>query len=78
MRENNSISFQAIDEAVKDFMLTNRGNPTVIIMHPAEAKKLIELLYNNYKNCAIHKLMNYRGLKLIRSYDVEEGNWLVR
>jgi hypothetical protein len=41
-------------------------------MHPADGEKFIELLYEEYSYCA---MQNYRGMKLLRSFDVEEGKW---
>lgn len=72
-----AVSFDAIHNAISNFVLTNNRRPTLIVMHPADGKKFIELLYKEYGYCAMQYLMNYRGMKLIRSFDVEEGCWSV-
>ena len=47
------------------------------VMHPADGEKFIDLLYKEYGYCAMQNLMDYRGMKLLRSFDVEEGCWSV-
>ena len=72
-----AVNFDVIHNAISNFVLTNNRRPTLIVMHPADGKKFIELLYNEYGYCAMQNLMNYRGMKLLRSFDVEEGRWSV-
>ena len=72
-----AVNFDAIHNAISKFVLTNNRRPTLIVMHPADGEKFIELLYNEYRYCAMQNLMNYRGMKLLRSFDVEEGRWSV-
>lgn len=71
------VNFDAIHNAISNFVLTNNRRPMIIAMHPADGKKFIELLYKEYGYCAMQNLMNYRGMKLLRSFDVEEGRWSV-
>jgi hypothetical protein len=71
------VNFNAIHNTISNFVLTNNRRPTIIVMHPADGEKFIELLYNEYRYCAMQNLMNYRGMKLLRSFDVEEGRWSV-
>ena len=71
------VNFDAIHNAINNFILTNNRRPTFIVMNPVDGEKFIELLYKEYGYCAMHNLMNYRGMKLIRSFDVEEGCWTV-
>ena len=72
-----AVNFDAIHNAIINFVLTNNRRPTLIVMHPADGEKFIELLYNEYSYCAMQNLMYYRGMKLLRSFDVEEGCWSV-
>lgn len=72
-----AVNFDAINNAVSNFVFTNNRMPVIIVMHPADGQKFIELLYNEYGYCAMQNIMNYRGMKLIRSFDVEEGRYLV-
>lgn len=72
-----AINFDAVHNAISNFVLTNNRRPTIIVMHPVDGEKFIELLYNEYGYCAMQNLMNYRGMKLLRSFDVEEGRWSV-
>jgi hypothetical protein len=71
------VNFNAIHNTISNFVLTNNRRPTIIVMHPDDCEKFIELLYNEYRYCAMQNLMNYRGMKLLRSFDVEEGRWSV-
>ena len=72
-----AVNFDAIHNAISNFVITNNRRPTLIVMHPADGEKFIELLYREYGYCAMQNLMNYRGMKLLRSFDVEEGRWSV-
>jgi hypothetical protein len=70
-----AVNFDAIHNAISNFVIANNRRPTLIAMHPADGEKFIELLYKEYGYCAMQNLMNYRGMKLLRSFDVEEGKW---
>ena len=72
-----AVNFDAIHNAISNFVLTNNRRPTLIVMHPADGEKFIDLLYKEYGYCAMQNLMDYRGMKLLRSFDVEEGCWSV-
>lgn len=72
-----TVNFDALHNAISNFVLTHNRRPTLIAMHPADGEKFIELLYKEYGYCAMQNLMNYRGMKLLRSFDVEEGRWSV-
>jgi hypothetical protein len=67
-----AVNFNAIHNAISNFVIANNRRPTLIAMHPADGEKFIELLYEEYSYCA---MQNYRGMKLLRSFDVEEGKW---
>jgi len=72
-----AVNFDAIHNAISNFVLTNNRRPTIIAMHPDDGEKFIELLYKEYGYFAMQNLMNYRGMRLLRSFDVEEGRWSV-
>ena len=72
-----AVNIDAIHNAIINFVLTNNRRPTLIVMHPADGEKFIDLLYKGYGYCAMQNLMYYRGMKLLRSFDVEEGCWSV-
>lgn len=72
-----AVNFDSIHNEISNFVLRHNRRPTLIVMHPSDGDKFIELLHKECGYLAIQNLMNYRGLKLIRSFDVEEGNWSV-
>lgn len=72
-----AVNFDSIHNEISKFVLTNNRRPTLIVMHPADGEKFIDLLYKEYGYCAMQNLMDYRGMKLLRSFDVEEGCWSV-
>ena len=72
-----AVNFDSIHNEISKFVLTNNRRPTLIVMHPADGEKFIDLLYKEYGYCAMQTLMDYRGMKLLRSFDVEEGCWSV-
>ena len=69
------INFDAIHEARRNFVYSNNRYPTVIAMHPADGEKFIELMHKEFGYCAMLNLMNFQGMQMIRSFDVEEGKW---
>jgi hypothetical protein len=69
------VNFDAIHEARRNFIYSNNRYPNVIVMHPADGEKFIELMHKEFCYCAMSNLMKFQGMQMIRSYDVEEGKW---
>ena len=69
------VNFDAIHEARRNFIYSNNRYPTVIVMHPADGRKIIELMHKEFGYCAMPNLMKFQGMQMIRSFDVEEGKW---
>ena len=70
-----AVNFDTIHNAINNFVIANHRRPTLIAMHPADGEKFIELQRKEFGYHAFKDLMNYRGMKLLRSLDVEEGKF---
>lgn len=71
------ISFDAIHKSIRSFVYSTNRRPNLIVMHPADGEKFMELMHKEFRYCAIQNLMNFQGVKIIRSFDVEEGKWCI-
>jgi hypothetical protein len=69
------INFDAIHEARRNFIYSSNRYPTVIVMHPADGEKFIELMHKEFGYGAKPNLMKFQGMQMIRTFDVEEGKW---
>jgi len=69
------VNFDAIHEARRNFIYSSNRYPTVIVMHPADGEKFIELMHKEFGYCDMPNLMKFQGMQMIRSFDVEEGKW---
>lgn len=71
------VSFDAIHNARRNFVYVHNRHPTVIVIHPADGEKFIELMRQEFNYYALPNLMKFQGMQMIRSFDVEEGKWVM-
>lgn len=62
-----------INEAYRNFIHSNYRFPTIIILHPSDYFKFIELMHEQYSYCDKPNLIEFKGMRVIRSIDIEEG-----
>jgi threonine synthase len=75
---NNLENFnKAIDNAINDFILENHRMPEIIIINPVDFEKFIQAICQKYSYYGIQNFFNYKWLRIIRSYDIDEGCWAV-
>ncbi|MFC4261944.1 hypothetical protein ACFOWM_03575 [Ferruginibacter yonginensis] len=69
------VSLGNIAHEYHEFIFKNKRYPTVILMHPLDGRKFIELMHECFGYCSMPNLMKFQGMQLKRSYDVELGKW---
>ncbi len=75
---NSTVSFEMIQIDYRSFMYSNNYRPTCIIIHPKDGEILIELIHKEYGYAAMPNLLAYRDMKIFRSFDIEEGKWILK
>lgn len=73
IKSSATIDFDLLNESKKNFVCRFARYPTIIIMHPADAEKFMQLMWEKYQYCAIQNLLDFQGTRIIRSFDITEG-----
>jgi hypothetical protein len=70
------VTIEQISEAKYKFSSSNSHNADIIVIHPADYQRLVQLREYPYF-CGNLYLPEVCGLKIIRSFDVKENEWFV-
>lgn len=74
MTKNKNIGYYSIDLEIYNYRGKNHRFPTHIILHPED----YTILVNELEHISGHSLINimeYSGLKIIRTLDIDRGEW---
>ena len=72
MTSISELSLDGLLNARRDFARAENRLPTVLVMHPVDKNKFIDLMHKAFNH---HCDMEFEGMEVIRSFDVEVGKW---
>lgn len=73
--EKARIDGHSIVDAYAGFVKLHDKRPSIILMHPIDAKKLTEWAQREFGYNPENNVLFFMDLKIIRSADINEGDW---
>lgn len=67
-----------LDYEINMFLSLSAKDPGIVIMSPDDWINLVDELEDTYIKERLKKNLNYRNIKIFRSVDIEQGNFIIK